>query len=79
VRQPSDILKEIGFNEDAPESTKRAFVKHLERAIHTEISTSPRPEISSPNEQLSFEFSYQTEDVETDQLELPLKTNLQAS
>lgn len=79
MRQPSEILKELGFNEDAPESTKRAFVKHLERAMSTEISTSPRPENSTPTEQLSFEFSYQTEEVESDQLELPLKTNLQAS
>lgn len=78
MRHTSEILKELGFNEEASESTKQAFLKHLERAANIEKSTLPTQQSSSLPEQLSFEFTFQTDDVESDQLELPLKTNLQS-
>lgn len=32
MKRASDILKELGFREDAPDSVKEAFLKHLIRA-----------------------------------------------
>jgi hypothetical protein len=61
MRHVSEILKELGFNEAAPESTKRAFLKHLERSANSEKSTfsSTKNHLpsSSAHEQLSFDFS----------------------
>jgi len=61
MRHTSEILKELGFNENAPDSTKRAFLKHLEQAARVEKSTGcstipPLPKTSA-SEQLSFDFS----------------------
>ena len=67
MRQPSDILKEIGFNEDAPESTKRALLKHIQGALESEKSTNSSTKEESKTvhnksapEQLSFDFTDQT-------------------
>jgi hypothetical protein len=67
MRHTSEILKELGFNEDAPESTKRALLKHLQHAVEAEkstgSSTKPEPKIlrnNSAPEQLSFDFTDQT-------------------
>ena len=67
MRHTSDILKELGFNEDAPESTKRAFLKHLQGAMEAEKSTASSTNQTqnilhnnSAPEQLSFDFTDQT-------------------
>ncbi len=53
MRHTSEILKELGFNKDAPESTKEALIRHLERAAVIEKSTFST---HAPGEQLSFNF-----------------------
>jgi hypothetical protein len=66
MRHTSGILKELGFNEDAPETTKQAFLKHLHAAMKAEKSTSSSTlksenllRNSSAPEQLSFDFNDQ--------------------
>ena len=39
------ILEQMGFNKDAPESTKQAFLKNLERAANEGRVTSVTPEL----------------------------------
>ena len=71
MRHTSEILEELGFNEDAPESTKQAFLNHLNnaaRASQAEKSTFSSTDIALPAapipQQLSFDFSDQTKVVE---------------
>lgn len=33
MRKAEDLLKEMAFNKDAPESTKQAFLKNLRKAL----------------------------------------------
>lgn len=33
MQKAKDILQQMGFNENAPESLKRAFLKHLEMSM----------------------------------------------
>jgi len=83
MRHTSEILKELGFNEEAPESTKRAFLNHLKNAARaaeaeksTYSSTNAPPPAAPIPQQLSFDFSDQTEVVESNDGQLPLKLNL---
>lgn len=47
-----EILKELGFNENAPESVQKAFFKHLAQQAVQDC----RPIQAKKNEQLSLDF-----------------------
>ena len=60
MRKASDILKEMAFNKDAPESTKEALLKNMRKAL-TENSKAEVVPIESKNtkdepKQMSFDF-----------------------
>ena len=65
MRCVKDLLKDMGFNADAPEGTKDAFLKHLMRAAqqtgnpeNRSQDSAPRPLASAKKEepqQLSFD------------------------
>lgn len=73
MRKIGDLMLDLGFNENSPQSTKEAFIKHLiksaygfdvktpseRRAIETCGRKVPGDsiEIKSQPEQLSFQFS----------------------
>lgn len=42
MKKAGDIMKDMGFREDAPDSLKEAFVRHLVKAA-TGISVEPGP------------------------------------
>ena len=66
MRKAEDILKELGFNKEAPESTQNAFLRHLQKAAKhcekAEVIPVPSPRstkktIATPEAQLSFDFA----------------------
>ena len=58
MRRIGDLLKEMGFNPEAPTSTNKAFFKHLVRAA--ELASPPSTEVKTtlpqPGQQLSFDL-----------------------
>lgn len=77
MKKAGQILKEMGFKENAPDSLKEAFVRHLiKAATGYEVAPGPseRRELASQRkhvsgEQLSFDFSGAPK--ETDKQEQP--------
>lgn len=65
MRRAEDILKDLAFSKEAPESTKTAFLKHLQQALRSgdkaEVIPSPFSQKScelkkaSAPHQLSFD------------------------
>ena len=58
MRSMGELMRELGFNKDAPEESQKAFIRHLIKAA---AETNPPPEKPSdhcPDEpqQLSFDF-----------------------
>lgn len=65
MKKIGDILKEMGFNENAPMSAKEAFVKHLiKSSLQVDVITPTEKKIIQDNpdkivqfpKQLSFDF-----------------------
>ena len=57
MKKVSDLMSELGFREDAPQSVKEAFIKHLIKAAEgIEVSTPTEKKIEEKiiAEQLSF-------------------------
>jgi hypothetical protein len=53
LKSAKEILENLGFKKDAPESTQLAFLRYLKR----EMTQSPRPEEPPPSpEQLEFDL-----------------------
>jgi hypothetical protein len=63
MKKVSEIMQELGFNKDAPEGTKEAFVRHLIK-ISTGVDTAAGPaerkeeqvRTAKKESQLSFNF-----------------------
>lgn len=59
MRSIGDLMKEMGFNKDAPMETQKAFIRHLIRAANETSRTPATPieAVSQPvlAEQLSFD------------------------
>lgn len=53
MRRASEILEQLGFNKEAPESTKDAFLKHLIRSSRQKSRSQVPQPVSEP--QLSFD------------------------
>lgn len=65
MRRIGDLMKEMGFNSEAPESTQKAFFQHLvEAARVSKIDRKIEPIAKEP-QQLSFDFK------EEESVELP--------
>lgn len=66
MKKIGDLMKELGFNKEAPDSVKEAFIKHLIKAsagVNTITPSEKNTIKNSPNvsalafpEQLSFDF-----------------------
>jgi hypothetical protein len=54
MRRAKDILKDLGFNADAPMATKEAFLRHLVRAAQVQSQPSQERQ-TQPEKQLSFD------------------------
>lgn len=54
MRRVADILKDLGFNKEAPKTTQEAFVRNLIRAANG-LSPEPPPPQNVVAEQLSFD------------------------
>lgn len=72
MKRVGDLMKDLGFREDASEDTARAFIENLVRAATGERwvssnQSSRKPAVKAPQheEQLSFDFDF--DDVETAQ------------
>lgn len=70
MKRVGDVMKELGFREDASEETARAFIENLVRAATGERWTSSKDQaIFQPTkaprkeEQLSFEFDEPSDDL----------------
>lgn len=63
MRHISEILKELGFNASAPESTKLALIKHLRQTLHTEKSTKSEDREA---QQLAFDLDGEADVRKTD-------------
>lgn len=58
MRRVGDLMRELGFNPEAPEGAQKAFVRHLVRAAN-EVSSGNSSQIleqSKPEDQLSFDL-----------------------
>jgi hypothetical protein len=74
MRRIDELMKELGFNKEAPESIQKAFIQHLikvaneseKAAVHTEQQNLLTCK-TLPGEQLSF-------DIENDQTKVQRKT-----
>ncbi|MCB0341560.1 MAG: hypothetical protein H6626_11550 [Pseudobdellovibrionaceae bacterium] len=63
MKHVGQILEELGFNKEAPLSTQKAFLKHLEQAAQdlrpvNHVKPEPQPEKNRASQplQLSFDF-----------------------
>lgn len=66
MKKLGDLMQELGFNKDAPDSVKEAFIKHLIKTSTGTNTVTPTEKLAiheSPNttplkrpEQLSFNF-----------------------
>lgn len=66
MRRIGDIMKDLGFNQDAPEATAEAFVRHLvEAAKVSEIQRKSRP-VAKEAVQMSFDFEQIATEIEQD-------------
>ncbi len=66
MKKINDIMKEMGFNKDAPDSVKEAFIKHLIKAsTGVDVITPTEKKIIQDNpdkivqfpKQMSFDFT----------------------
>ncbi len=65
MRRIGDLMKDLGFNKDAPQATAEAFVRHLvEAAKVSQIQRKSKPVEEEP-QQLSFEFEQNSTEIET--------------
>jgi hypothetical protein len=60
MRSIGELMKDMGFNKDAPIDTQKAFIRHLIRAANENSNgreiTAPAPPVQAPAEaQLSFD------------------------
>lgn len=60
MQRIGDLLKELGFNKDAPLETQKAFVKHLIQAAERPTQPIPQEKVETvteklPPTQLSFD------------------------
>ncbi|MEZ0390981.1 MAG: hypothetical protein ACAH59_02120 [Pseudobdellovibrionaceae bacterium] len=57
MKKIGDIMKEMGFREDAPASAKEAFLKHLiKNSTGITVQTPSEKQQTKEPEQLSFPF-----------------------
>ena len=63
MRRVGEIMEDLGFRQDAPESLKKAFVKNLIRAAYgaevqdiKAFQKTKEPKPIAAGEQLSFDF-----------------------
>ena len=74
MKKIGEIMAEMGFRKEAPDSVKEAFIKHLIRSSTGAIVETPselkerqnnpgpaHPEVKSEPRQLSFDFSQDKE------------------
>lgn len=57
MRHIGELLKELGFNKDAPLETQKAFLKHLVRASEQPKLPPPAEEISTQSTQAPQQLS----------------------
>jgi len=57
MRRIGGLMRDMGFNADAPEATQRAFIRHLVRAAESTSlrNSSHKVELKPSGEQLSFD------------------------
>ena len=58
MRAIGEIMKDLGFNADAPLETQKAFVRHLIAAANGVAQSPPSPTLTAPRNgdpQLSFD------------------------
>jgi hypothetical protein len=79
MKKAGEILKEMGFRSEAPDSLKEAFVRHLIKAA-TGVEVAPGPnermQLASKgkhisSQQLSFDFSAEIDLIESDETKAP--------
>ena len=87
MKKINDIMKEMGFNKDAPDSVKEAFIKHLIKAsIGVDVITPTEKKIIQDNpdkivqfpKQMSFNFTENDSDEDL-QLDKQIKKNKSSS
>lgn len=61
MKSVGDIMKEMGFNKDAPVETQKAFIKHLiKQATGANVQNIPeKTKPSEKSEQLEFDLELQ--------------------
>lgn len=70
MRRIGELMANLGFNKDAPESTQKAFIKHLINAANvSQFQRKSKPIETSP-EQLCFDFEDKTESPKADATEI---------
>ena len=61
MKKINDIMKEMGFNKDAPDSVKEAFIKHLIKAsTGVDVITPTEKKIIQDNPDKIVQFRSQT-------------------
>jgi hypothetical protein len=61
-----DLMKDLGFNKDAPEDTAKAFIRHLIGAANVSQIQRKSKQVEPEPEQLSFQFEQTTTESEPD-------------
>jgi len=60
MKKVGDIMQELGFRKEAPDSVKEAFLKHLIHAATGQVVETPsekKQRIHEAGEQLCFDFT----------------------
>lgn len=53
MKRVGELFEELGFRPDAPDSVKRAFIKHLVRAANESLAPPPVPRIVKNSESIN--------------------------
>jgi hypothetical protein len=58
MRKVGDLMKELGFNKDAPVETQKAFIRHLVKAAEQSVPRQPAPakEVAPSTEPIQLSF-----------------------
>ena len=57
MRSIGDLMKDMGFNADAPVETQKAFIRHLISAANS-VAQSPLPNRSTTAKQVDSQLSF---------------------
>jgi hypothetical protein len=66
MQRIGDLMKELGFNEDAPKETAKAFIRHLIDAANVSQIERKMKEVAAAPEQLSFQFEQNVTETKPD-------------